>query len=112
MNVFKPLAKFYVILFAALIIVSCGESDSDSLGDYETLCKIYQKFTNDSELSPLDTALAIDTAIKNELPEIYISYEHLSQLPPAEVYPNLQSLAKQQSGKDWECSAMETYYQP
>lgn len=103
--------KFYCVFFAALTIVSCGRPDAVELSGYDQLCDIFQSFHHDGDLTALDRAEAIDAAIRDNLPEIYTNYEHLSYLPPAEVYPSLQALAKQQTGQEWECSAIEVYYQ-
>jgi len=102
---------FFVFIFSSiLVLVSCGDSNSNSnIVKYEKLCDIYKEIV----LKPTDLStkeMQITERVQLELPDFYKdNFVHIAVADADQRYQFIKKLAGE-TKSDWSCETIKNYY--
>ena len=99
-------------MFHALFIlcVACESSSStQSVSDYEKLCKIYEEVVK-TRSSKTERIVLLTERIKKEIPDIYPIYQNAALVAGKEKYQFFKEAAETDTNVSWDCDAMKFYF--
>ena len=108
----KP-ATVVRIIFAfivAILNVSCDmSSTSQTVSEYDKLCKIYEEIITDKGSSANWDTLLIER-IKNEIPDLFVLYQNAALVDRKDKYQFYFEAAQKATNKQWDCQIMKSYF--
>jgi len=102
-------ARTAVVMMLPLMLAGCDTSQPDAIEDYKKLCEIYEEIVP-LQIDELEKVNQIVKRVHTELPDVYPHYAEISDMDPGDVYSTTQQIAKYETGQEWECSTMRSFY--
>lgn len=94
-----------------LSVIACGSGAADrQKNPYDRLCLIYEEELSGMESPGPEVFQSLSDRVDEEIPELEEHTGHLANLPKEQFYPTLRELAEYETGSDWECRFIESYY--